>query len=468
MPLPAIEQFELFLSNTHLVETPPADAPSVPFATADVEIGMARVLHLTYPESEVGLESMLKRIRVELEGCQHPADRDVALAVLGLIAETRDPSVSAVEHANNVLRLTRSADFYLSIVLPIPAQPGYTVSLGTFSLKAFDPTNLLHWAKRSGCGYPMDLNRLAGQVAFEQERAQTTLIAWDEIPGFQSILKRWGHDISIQSIADFYFHAVANHLTKQAPPIIDEYLLVVEAGALVAFDARRLLDWPFSQQVNLFHWQADHGHGGWALLSHMNAWSANLTPPELFSTCERWLCEEFGFSQLSAARPLHPALTSYSRFLIRARRHARDGRRDEAFLHFMIALDLLLGSEGSAQEKVAKRAALLAHRQLGETLATQTTRIKKLYDKRSKYVHEGERPPEEGLTEIDGICTEILWTLLAASANGQHDDVDGWQKQIDYLLSAMAAGKVLTDADFASVGIPLDGRRRTPPNRVVD
>lgn len=465
--LPAIEQFELFLANTHLVETPPSDAPSVPFATADIELSQARVLHLTYPESEVGLESMLKRIEDELDKRGHLADRDVALAVLGLIAESRDASVSAVDYANDVLHRTRSADFYLSIVLPIPAGPHDNVSLGTFSLKAFDPTSLLYWAERSGCGYPIDLERWAGRVAFEQERTQTTVIAWDEVPGFLDMVSRWGLELSTQSIADFYFHAVANHLARQAPPIIDEHLLVLEAGALVAFDARRLLDWPLSQQVNLFHWEGSRGHAGWALLSHVGMVNMNLVPGELFSTCEEWLREEFGFLRLSTAKPLYPVLTSYSRFLVRAHRHSRDGRHDEAFLHFVIALDLLLGMEGSAQEKVANRAALLVHRQLGETLATQRARIKKLYDKRSKYVHEGEQPPEEGLAEIECVCTEILWTLLAASANGEHRSVDAWLKQIDYLLSAIGADKVLTDHDYASVGIPFDGRRRTPPNKVI-
>jgi hypothetical protein len=75
--------------------------------------------------------------------------------------------------------------------------------------------------------------------------------------------------------------------------------------------------------------------------------------------------------------------------MARAKRHLIDGRKDEGFLHFMIGLDLVLGEKQQSTAKVSRRAAALVHNRFGVSFADQEARLRKLYDIRSRYVHQG-------------------------------------------------------------------------------
>src|SRR5262245_13387874 len=99
MPIPAIQTFEAFLSKTRLVREKP-ETPFVAFGTKFPEVSEAPTLYLSYPDMEIKLDSVLRRIVSELLSSGCAADETIALATLGLICESRAVGVSCVEHAN--------------------------------------------------------------------------------------------------------------------------------------------------------------------------------------------------------------------------------------------------------------------------------------------------------------------------------------------------------------------------------
>jgi hypothetical protein len=89
--------------------------------------------------------------------------------------------------------------------------------------------------------------------------------------------------------------------------------------------------------------------------------------------------------------------------------------------------------------------------------------MKRLYNARSKYVHEGTSVTDNDALEIEDVCTQVLWALLACSSTGAVRDVDDWLAKMDYLNAARHAGKTLAEDELKAVGVPPDGDRRQTP-----
>jgi len=201
MPIPKNELFESFLSATKLVRTKPKE-PSVAFTAGQASVCEASLLYLNYPEMELKLDSVLKRIALGLNEIGCSADPEIALATLGILVETRDPATSSVAHANHCLSLIHSAQLYNFVVLPNRIQPNYEIQIDEFWLRAFDPTKLLYWANRGRCGYPIDLKQFSGCIALERAPFETKLINWNDLPGCAQMVKKWEMQEITASIMD--------------------------------------------------------------------------------------------------------------------------------------------------------------------------------------------------------------------------------------------------------------------------
>jgi hypothetical protein len=188
----------------------------------------------------------------------------------------------------------------------------------------------------------------------------------------------------------------------------------------------------------------------------------------LLKECRRWLEEVIGFKEFDRAKPLDKTIETYCGFLQRAHHHRLSARGDEAALHFVIALDLVLGTEGRSAESVAEKAAVVTYRPLRRTLQDQIRLVKQLYDARSKYVHEGKPFPIGDIIQAEQVATEVLWSLLTVSGSGTLSNTSEWLRKINYLAAAIKDGRVLPEAEFAALGIVGTEVTRTPPNRVLE
>jgi len=318
MPIPPSDVLESFMEATKLVATKP-NGPFVEFSGGVASQYQAPLLFLSYPEVGMKLESVLKRIASELDHVGCSSDYGIALAVLGILAETWDHELSSfVAHTNDCFSFIRQTQYFHCVALPNRPNPEYEIKISEFTLKAFDPDKLLYWASRGGSSYPIDLTKLKGCIALEQAPLELKLIDWDEVPGCMLMLKKWSTTEISSSIMDVYYQAVAYHHTKQIPNLVKERLLVLEGGGLVRFDIHGLLSSVMAQHIGLFRWHGKAGYRSWAMLNQLSVFHMNFYPPRLMSDCEDWLSSELGFEGLSLARPIDSTISSYCRFLQRA------------------------------------------------------------------------------------------------------------------------------------------------------
>jgi hypothetical protein len=467
---PANQQFEDFLSRCSVVREKPAQW-FVPLSKSGDRIRgrqSAPVLYLTYPAGPLKLESVLKKLSdaLEKDGC--PQSRSVSIATLALLVETRRSDTPAVEHANACLSRKHSARLMQSLVFAGRPRASYEVRFGNYAIRPFNPEKLLYWANRGESAYPIELRELAGWAALEREPLDMQLIDWTSDDGASPLVAKWGHRLASDVFLDQYYSDIAFALARQVKTGIKRDSLVLESAAMVWIGIESLLSTLFLKIISYFVMTGSSGVSGWATYSEQTGIHANFPPPEDIAACREWLVKELGFTALSETGPLDPAIQTYCRFLQRAHDHRLAGRHDEAFLHFAIALDLLLGSEGRSQDSVAQRAAVITHRQLDSRLDKQTQGIKRLYAVRSKYVHEGKSVAPEDLGAIERACTEILWSLLWISSKKSFSDLDEWIRKIDFLHAAIRANVEFSELDFQSIGVPAVGHPRQSPLRVVE
>jgi hypothetical protein len=165
------------------------------------------------------------------------------------------------------------------------------------------------------------------------------------------------------------------------------------------------------------------------------------------------LQDQFGFTGFKDT-DVHHSLHTFALFASKAKRHELDGRIAEAFLHYVIALDLLFGERDSSTASVSKRTTIVVHRALNMTISAMQKMMNSLYDARSKYVHKGIETPAEQIEKIATVCREVLFALLRFQHNADDGQtITNWLKQLDYLYTAADAGKTISEDEFALLGI---------------
>jgi hypothetical protein len=166
-------------------------------------------------------------------------------------------------------------------------------------------------------------------------------------------------------------------------------------------------------------------------------------------------------------RGLDDILQAYSEYLYTARNYESDGRIEEALLHSVFALDLLLGGEAgdSLTAVFADRVAMLTHLGLKQDYQAVARFIRETYDMRSGYVHRGERgklseSTKDTLIDRLGRLKTISRAVLAAAcfARGQSWCVGGdarqvWLGRIDILRKKYEIGQGLDPKDVEELGL---------------
>jgi hypothetical protein len=166
-------------------------------------------------------------------------------------------------------------------------------------------------------------------------------------------------------------------------------------------------------------------------------------------------------------RGLDDILQAYSEYLYTARTYESEGRVEEALVHSVFALDLLLGGEAgdSLTAVLADRVAMLSHIALSLSYQEVVRFVRDTYDMRSGYVHRGQRgklsdPSKETLKDRLGRLKIITHAVLAAAcfARGQSwcvgpDARKVWLGRIDILRKKNEIGQGLDPNDVEMLGL---------------
>jgi hypothetical protein len=176
---------------------------------------------------------------------------------------------------------------------------------------------------------------------------------------------------------------------------------------------------------------------------------------ERFPQAAEMLKTRFGFEEFGGAK-IFKSLRTFSSFITRARVHETHGRQDEAFLHYVLALDLLLGTRDENTHTVCKRTAALlaAHRR--QPFPDTLKLMKSLYDARSRYVHGGEPVTGQDMDHLKPVLDVVFESLMRLQGHPE-SQADGfmtsWCKELDFVASAFETGRALSASDLARLGL---------------
>jgi hypothetical protein len=418
------------------------------------------------PSEEISFEAVLKRVQNELRNKGHVAGRTTALALLHNYALLPRPAGTAVALLNEIIATVVDCDITQVFVLPVPPPPDFHFRVGQFEIGPLNAQRLADRCRRASSDYferyGDDLN---GGLAVERDYFRAKVIDWKRYvpalragastpttgkPGDRPIVENYFQSVAAELYADFW------------DQLHEDQLLTLAVGSTF-FDGSRLRLLPFTSNITII---LNAGPRRWGYVApnsstpSIDLASTNKHIPEAVSTLAR-----FGITA-TEQNELYASLTSFGRFVGRARQHWWDGRQEEGFLHFIIALDLLLGEKDSATDAVAGRTAVLVHGSQGKSFDEQFKLMSRLYDKRSRYVHQG-RPVEKQDVELaDAICKEVVCCLLRMHRKGRGGEtgiIVRWHKDLDYLRSAIEAGRSPSEHEFTFNGIRLVTGGGDPP-----
>ena len=173
------------------------------------------------------------------------------------------------------------------------------------------------------------------------------------------------------------------------------------------------------------------------------------------------------FSKISGADvdaefPGKKAYSTYCRFLSLAGEYS-DKNNNLATLHYVIALDLMLGTKGQSTSSVAERSAIIVYQALGISFDEACRQIKQLYDQRSKYVHEGETIETELRNKSYHLCKIIAATFINAAFGECSEFSHGtWMLMLDHCITHQKLYGELHDETSRAAGI-----RSTFPDNII-
>jgi hypothetical protein len=420
------------------------------------------VLWLHYSSNTtISFDRLLKDIEKDLSDSGHPRPDEFTLFVLAFACLMQQDTAS--NRLNKVLGAVCHADVSLFFVIP-PAFPDfYEFSIPPFRLGRLRSDKLRSRSDRAGSDYYGRYKGiLSGAWAVEREPKVTHVLDLMslrplifDVPLLGRERELWVYQ-AWDALTNGYF-SVHNQV------LFDEFWaeLVSSQDALLAlgggfFDPQTVRSSIFeNQQVAMFLNIGASKHGyvapsGIGFIQHIELANLHVRVPRLLNE----LKEQYRFEQFDAS-PLHTSIKLFASFVARARRHQLNGLSNEALLHFIIALELIFGVGEAIQRSVSERVALITFREAGRSFYEQRSWINKIYDLRSRYVHEGTKLTHDAsLEEVYALCQQVFRCLLRlqaahseASQRGK-EALERWLSVLDYLSKGILADKEIASVEF--------------------
>lgn len=469
MSIPSLPKFESFLASLSLTEPPDSQVfESVvavePVVAWDRDTPTKVPGHVLWykPVEDLTLDSVVRKVQKELAGRGHVDDRDTVMCVLCLFTLCRTQNSKAVERFNEILDLVVDGDLTQIFIFPARPPENYgSFEVGSFKIGKLDAERLAYRSRRARSNYfDRYADKIRGCLSIERDVVQTKIVDWSKAvvypDGFSASTdpaERQGTTSYL--LVDTYFNRVSRALFVQFFEQLeaDQVLAVAAGGGYVDSVAVRLV--PSSSTVSLFM-NVGTKRQGW-VVPHGTVVGLDLSGTDKTIPRAQRLLADHGVDRTNNSH-LHNTLMTFGRYVARARTHRWAKRTDEAFLHFVIALDLLLGDRSAVTQKVVGRTAVLVHRHFRRGLGDQKKAIERLYDLRSRYVHQGQSVQESDVQNGEDISREVFMCLIRLyRKKGNHEPgfIEQWLKNIDYIGSALEANKIVSGAEYADNGIAL-------------
>lgn len=150
-------------------------------------------------------------------------------------------------------------------------------------------------------------------------------------------------------------------------------------------------------------------------------------------------------------------LVRFAGFVQKGKAHREAGRPDDAFIHYIIALEILFAGCESISRNVKRRTSVVVHCESQQQFYDTYKSVEDLYNYRSKYVHEGQEVPSDKLDLVARACSATVKCLLRVRTADDADDSQflekSWLRRLDYLACAFEAGLGVPDEHYLMCGL---------------
>jgi hypothetical protein len=397
------------------------------------------------------MSALLRRLAKELAAKGHPSNDRISKIILGIFTYLRG-SGSAVQILNELLDGIGPVDCTQYLVAPFSPLPG-TVPfvLSRFRVGLLDIERMRYWCRKVDCDfferYPREF---ANCFAIESEHTPVRILQVREV-----VLKAGDRGSPIpRPLLDAYFNAMTEALRslfEQEFLAAQEVLVAAGAPLLDVSDPKMIFNFSF---VALYC--SNSAAPPWGYFCPLN-----MAPTMDWANADRRIPQtseilkaRFGFEALGPEE-IFAAIRMFSKFVTRAVKHETHGQLDEAFLHSVIALDLLLGSRDENTQTVCRRAAVLVSVDRGCSFSDALALMKDFYEARSRYVHAGNPVGDEALNRLKPVITTVFETLMRLQQKPKNRTggfTSRWCKHLDYAALALETGRALSPTDLDSIG----------------
>ena len=459
MALPDSPDFNEFLSHLTISEPEIPDGYQFAIDQDNVRIPLPEY-KLWYKDIDnLKLKSLISKISSELKTRNHLYNERIVLNLLHIFSLLPKKDEPPVITFNKILDLITSADLTQIFVLPGSPPDDYEFKFGSFSVGLIDMQTLEYRCKKLGSDYyEKYANDLKGKLAFQRDIISVKIVDWwflltkELFPYLKSHSKKKSQ---FNELVNTNFRLVSFEAFESFwDTFLDEQhmAIVMGAGYLDPSELRRMSNCAL---ISIFLNHGKHKKG--EVVSYIVEQIFNLPGANVMTTqeAEEKLKGEYNFIDFTNTE-IHQTIKTFSRFISKAKMHYYDNKPNEAFLHYVIALDLVLGEKDSSNKSIKERTAVLVHKALGNSYDDQKMIIGKIYDKRSKYVHKGEQTEMRYIKDVEQICYQILLCLLRLQkVNDNHCPgfVSKWLKDIDYISKGIEADKNISESEMQSIGI---------------
>lgn len=464
MPIPDIEGFRDFLSSVSIRKPHAVDgyemveaAPSQLLSNL-VESEFSEPINIWYKKEKDGslsLTSVIRSLTKELKEKRHIATPEMAKILLAASCLATDNDTSSVKQLNEIVQRIGQADSSQFWIAPYPVYPDFKAfQMGRFSIGKLDRRKLVHRSQKVNCDfferYP---NQFQDRFAIEGAPIPVRVFDWDT---FSSTAKTYLNS-AFSSLRDCYFNCLTGSMQDQFRQDFQARQEIFVAAGAPYIGLNSVSGWLGGHFISIYQNIGESKKGYFCPLG-MSAAVSYAQVDQRMSAKIKELRDKYSFTEFEDDN-IHQTLKSYCRFVSKAKMYKSEEKRDEAFLHFVIALDLLFGEKDSSTQKISERTAVVVSRALGESFLATTKRMKKIYEKRSKYVHEGISVLDQDISSIEPVIQEVLLCLLRLQVepnNRVNGFFESWLKTLDYFIATVNAEKSLTDKELSEAGIALE------------
>jgi len=150
--------------------------------------------------------------------------------------------------------------------------------------------------------------------------------------------------------------------------------------------------------------------------------------------------------------PIDSSIYTFLSLIYKGYTHAANGLLNDAYIFYIIALDLLFGGETDNNRNIQYRCAVICmyDTKIASSYIEAKKKIGRLYNQRSRFIHQGKNVSENDLNECKNVCNAVSRILFSFRAdlirmgNIKSSDnlLDKWRKDLDLISAFLEAERV--------------------------